>query len=661
MPHLHTASLRPSLLALAIVSNLPVVAWAAVEDMTVTATGNPRSAFEAPMMVSVIDATAPENQTASSTADLLRKVPGLSLDGTGRTNGQDVNLRGYDRRGVLVLVDGVRQGTDTGHLNSTFLDPALIKRIEVVRGPSALLYGSGALGGVIAYDTADAKDLLEAGQNSGYRVFGTAATGDHSLGMGASAFGRTDTLDGLLAWSSRDRGNLRQSDGTTAPNDEAINNMLAKGSWKIDSAQTLAGSLRYYNNDAREPKNPQTSAADTTSNPMTDRSTIQRDAQLTYSLAPADNDWLNADAHIYWSEARINAQNTDSTGEFRKQTTKGGKVDNRSRLFTDSFASHLLTYGGEYYRQEQQPGGATTGFPEAKIDFSSGWLQDEITLRDLPVTLLGGTRYDSYRGSSDGYEDVDADKWSSRAGLTVAPADWLMLFGSYAQAFRAPTMGEMYNDAKHFSIGRFYTNYWVPNPNLRPETNETQEYGFGLRFDDLLMASDALEFKASYFDTKAKDYISTSVDFAAATTMSYNVPNAKIWGWDVMAKYTADLFSLDMAYNRTRGKDTDTGEYISSINPDTVTSKLNVPVAHSGFSVGWIGTFADRSTHISSSYAKQPGYAVNDFYVSYQGQQALKGMTTTLVLGNAFDKEYWSPQGIPQDGRNGKIFVSYQW
>lgn len=99
---------------------------------------------------------------------------------------------------------------------------------------------------------------------------------------------------------------------------------------------------------------------------MTERSTIQRDAQLTYSLSPADNDWLNADARIYWSEARINAQNTDSTGEFRKQTTKGGKIDNRSRLFTDSFASHLMTYGGEYYRQEQQPGGATTGFPEAK-------------------------------------------------------------------------------------------------------------------------------------------------------------------------------------------------------------------------------------------------------------------------------------------------------
>lgn len=660
MLRLQSAPQRPTLLALTIAGILPVTAFAA-DTMTVTATGNARSAFEAPMMVSVIDTAEPENQTAGSAADLLRTVPGITLDGTGRTNGQDVNMRGYDRRGVLILVDGVRQGTDTGHLNSTFLDPALIKRIEVVRGPSALLYGSGALGGVISYDTVDAKDLLRDGQNSGYRVFGTGATGDHSIGMGASAFGRTDTLDGIVSWSSRDRGDLRQGDGSTAPNDESINNMLAKGSWKIDDAQTLGGSFRYYNNKAQEPKNPQTIEASTSSNPMVDRSTIQRDAQLTYKLAPQGNDWLNADARIYWSEARINAQNIDNTGEFRKQTTKGGKVENRSRLFSDAFASHLLTYGGEYYRQEQKPGGVTTGFPEAKIDFSSGWIQDEITLRDLPITLLGGTRYDNYRGSSDGYDDVDADKWSSRAGMTVNPTDWLMLFGSYAQAFRAPTMGEMYNDSKHFSIGSFYTNYWVPNPNLRPETNETQEYGFGLRFDDLMLANDSLEFKASYFDTKAKDYISTAVDFAAATTMSYNVPNAKIWGWDVMTKYSADLFSLDVAYNRTRGKDTDTGEYISSINPDTVTSKLNIPVAQSGFSVGWIGTFADRSTHVSSSYSKQPGYAVNDFYVSYEGQQQLKGVTTTLVLGNAFDKEYWSPQGIPQDGRNGKIFVSYQW
>ncbi|MCT4713057.1 TonB-dependent hemoglobin/transferrin/lactoferrin family receptor [Enterobacteriaceae bacterium H11S18] len=658
MPFLHTAEFRLSLLTVAVFTALPAVA--ADDQVTVVATGNERSTFEAPMMVSVLDADTPEGQTASSAADMLRKVPGITLSGSGRTNGQDVSMRGYDRRGVLILVDGIRQGTDTGHLNSTFLDPALVKRVEIVRGPGALLYGSGALGGVISYETADASDLLFDGQNSGYRVFGTGATGDHSIGMGASAFGRTDDLDGVVAWSSRDRGDIRQSDGETAPNDENISNFLTKGTWRIDSAQSLSGSLRYYNNDALEPKNPQTTDA-TDSNPMANRSTIQRDAQLKYHLGPRDNDWLNADATAYWSEARINAQTPTDEGEFRKQTTKGGKVENRSHLFTDSFAAHLLTYGGEYYRQQQNPAGNTTGFPQAKIDFSSGWLQDEITLRDLPVSLLAGTRYDNYSGSSDGYDDVDADKWSSRGAVSITPTDWLMLFGSYAQAFRAPTMGEMYNDAKHFSIGSFYTNYWVPNPNLRPETNETQEYGFGLRFDDLMLANDGIEFKASYFDTNARDYISTTVDFAKATTMSYNVPDAKIWGWDMMARYTSDLFSLDLAYNRTRGKDRDTGDWISSLNPDTVTSILDIPVAQSGFSVGWVGTFAERSTHISSSYSEQPGYGVNDFYVSYRGQQAWRGLTTSLVFGNAFDKEYWSPQGLPQDGRNGKLFVSYQW
>lgn len=661
MLHPDFAVLRPSFLTLAIASALSAPTLAASDDIIVTATGNARSAFEAPMMISVVDTSKPENKTATSAADLLRNIPGLMVAGTGRTNGQDINLRGYGRRGVLVLVDGVRQGIDSGHLNSTFLDPMLINRIEVVRGPGALLYGSNALGGVVSYSTADAKDLLREGENSGYRVFATGATGDHSLGMGASAFARSDALDGVVAWSSRDRGDLRQSDGMSAPNDESIDNMLAKGSWKIDNAQTLSGSLRYYNNDAREPKNPQISSASTSSNPMADRSTIQRDGQLAYHIAPQGNPWLNADARVYWSEVRINAQTIDNKSEFRKHATQGGRLENRSLMFGDSFAAHLLTYGGEYYRQQQRPGGSTLAFPQAKIDFRSGWLQDEITLRNLPVTLLAGTRYDYYHGSSVGYNDVNADKWSSRAGLSVSPTDWLMLFAAYAQAFRAPSMGEIYNDSKHFSIGRAYTNNWVPNPNLRPESNDSQEYGFGLRFDDLLLGSDALEFKASHFDTRAKDYISTKVDIRAGTTMSYNVPEARIRGWDVMAKYNTDWFALDVAWNRTRGKDTTSGKSIETINPDTLVSKLDIPVAHTGFSAGWVGTFADRSRLTGRNLSPQHGYGVNDFYVSYQGRQTLSGLTTTLLLGNAFDKEYRSPQGVPQDGRSGKIFVSYQW
>lgn len=693
MPLTFSTRLRFSALSLSIACALPTVALAqntsttsssnaapakkaktADETMTVVATGNQRSSFEAPMMVTVIEGNSPESQTAGTAADMLRRVPGITVTGSGRSNGQDLMMRGYDRRGVLTLVDGIRQGTDTGHINGTFLDPALVKRIEIVRGPSALLYGSGALGGVVSYETVDAADLLLPGHDTGFRVYGTAGTGDHSLGMGASAYGKTDNLDGLLSFGTRDVGDLRQGNGFDAPNDETISNVLAKGTWKIDDNQSLSGNLRYYNNSAQEPKNPQTPAS-SSGNLMTDRSTIQRDAALSYKLKPAGQDWLDAEAKVYYSDVKINAHANGSEDEARKQTTKGAKLENRTRLFADTFASHLLTYGTEAYKQEQTPGGATESFPQAKINFASGWLQDEITLRDLPVTLLAGTRYDNYKGSSDGYADVDADKWSSRGAVSITPTDWLMLFGSYSQAFRAPTMGEMYNDSKHFSIPMgptTITNYWVPNPNLKPETNETQEYGFGLRFDDLMLADDSLQFKASYFDTKAKDYITTDVTMElgrgprgpyciSCTTFSTNIDRAKIWGWDATLSYKTPWFGWDLAYNRTRGKNEATGDWLSSINPDTVTSSLDVPLGETGLSAGWVATFAERATRVETGTAEQAGYGVNDFYLSYKGRDRLQGMTTTVVLGNAFDKEYYSPQGIPQDGRNAKLLVSYQW
>ncbi|CAI2525779.1 TonB-dependent hemoglobin/transferrin/lactoferrin family receptor [Serratia marcescens] len=694
MPLTFSTRLRFSALSLAIACALPTVALAqntsttpssspatpakkakaADETMTVVATGNQRSSFEAPMMVTVIEGSSPESQTAGTAADMLRRVPGITVTGSGRSNGQDLMMRGYDRRGVLTLVDGIRQGTDTGHINGTFLDPALVKRIEIVRGPSALLYGSGALGGVVSYETVDAADLLLPGHDSGFRVYGTAGSGDHSLGMGASAYGKTDNLDGLLSFGTRDVGNLRQGNGFDAPNDETINNVLAKGTWKIDDNQSLGGNLRYYNNSAQEPKNPQTPAS-SAGNLMTDRSTIQRDAALSYKLKPVGQDWLDAEAKVYYSDVKINAHASGSEDEARKQTTKGAKLENRTRLFADTFASHLLTYGTEAYKQEQTPGGATESFPHAKINFASGWLQDEITLRDLPVTLLAGTRYDNYKGSSDGYADVDANKWSSRGAVSITPTDWLMLFGSYSQAFRAPTMGEMYNDSKHFSIPMgptTITNYWVPNPNLKPETNETQEYGFGLRFDDLLLADDSLQFKASYFDTKAKDYITTDVTMElgrgprgpyciSCTTFSTNIDRAKIWGWDATLSYKTSWFDWDLAYNRTRGKNEATGDWLSSINPDTVTSSLDVPLGETGLSAGWVATFAERATRVQTGTPEQGGYGVNDFYLSYKGRDRLQGVTTTVVLGNAFDKEYYSPQGVPQDGRNAKLLVSYQW
>ncbi|WP_145561699.1 TonB-dependent hemoglobin/transferrin/lactoferrin family receptor [Yersinia aldovae] len=643
--------------------------------LTVTGTRTASDAFKTPGVVTIIDATLPQNQTATTAAEMLQNLPGVSVTGAGRTNGQNVNIRGYDQYGVLVLIDGIRQGISGANINGTFLDPVLIKQVRVIRSPSTSQFGSGALGGVIAYQTVDAADLLAEGQNLGLRISGFGATGYHSTGSGMSVFGRTESLDGILAFSKRKVGNIYQGNGSDAPNDEAINNLMVKATAYLSDSQSLTTALRYYNNRALEPRMANQSAPNLkyNINPLMNRSTIQRDAKLTYHLQPHLLDWLDATTQLYYSEVSIS---DDVNGEgygSRKQITRGIKLENRSQLFTNSPTAHLLTYGVETYHQQQVPIGVIRSFPPAEIRLTSGWLQDEITLRDLPVTLLAGGRFDSYQNSREGFADKEVKNGSTHGTVTVNPTDWLMLFGAYSQAFRTPTLAELYNDSVHFSIpSKWITivNRWKPNPNLAPESNVTREAGFGLHFDSLLANNDSVEFKASYFNIDAKDRITNDVSMMMMTSTYINIPRSKSWGWDVSLDYQNPWFDWTLAYNRTRAINLDTRQFINSINPDTVTSRLNVPIASSGFSTGWVLTMAENTKFMKNNDAKtstlkphppQAGYAVHDFYLSYQGQGSLRDLTTTAVLSNAFNKAYYPPQAISQDGRNAKLLISYQW
>ncbi|EOZ1712511.1 TonB-dependent hemoglobin/transferrin/lactoferrin family receptor [Yersinia enterocolitica] len=626
--------------------------------------------FKHPGVVTVIDASMPQKQTATTAGEMLQNVPGVTVTGAGRTNGQNVNIRGYDQYGVLILIDGIRQGIKGAHFNGTFLDPALIKKVSVIRSPSTSLFGSGALGGAIAYQTVDAADLLAKDQNFGFRISGFGASGYHSTGLGMSVFGRTENLDGIFAFSKRKVGNIYHGNGSEAPNDEAINNLILKTTTYLSDSQSLTTALRYYNNRALEPRMANQSAPNPNMNinPMMNRSTIQRDAELTYHLQPQHLDWLDATTQLYYSEINVSDDVRSEGYGSRKQATRGIKLENRSQLFTHSPATHLLTYGVESYQQQQIPKGVIRSFPPAEISFSSGWLQNELTLRDLPVTLLAGTRFDRYKNSRKGFVDREAKNWSSHGAVTVNPTDWLMLFGAYSQAFRSPTLAELYNDSIHFSMGPFFTNRWKPNPNLKPESNVTREAGFGLQFDNLLADNDSVKFKTSYFHIDAKDRITSNVSMMASTYI--NIPRSKSWGWDASLDYQNNWFDWNLAYNRTRGINLDTRKFINSINPDTVTSRLNIPIANSGLSTGWIVTMAENTKFMKDNDAQnssrkpnkpQAGYAVHDFYLSYRGQGRFKSVTTTAVLGNAFNKAYYSPQAIPQDGRNAKLLISYQW
>jgi hemoglobin/transferrin/lactoferrin receptor protein len=99
--------------------------------------------------IGVLDAEEIHQEQPISISDALRRIPGVSISSDGAW-GSEVNIRGLGRGRVIFLIDGNRVNSATD-LNAQFgmLDPAEIERVEVLKGPSSALYGSGAIGGVV--------------------------------------------------------------------------------------------------------------------------------------------------------------------------------------------------------------------------------------------------------------------------------------------------------------------------------------------------------------------------------------------------------------------------------------------------------------------------------------------------------------------------------
>ena len=145
-----------------------------LEPITVFATLNPIASFDYPGQVEVIN------------RERHRRIAGIErlndLFAQGSRAPWSMAARAaparrrpsaaFPRRTLLVLLDGVRQGFVSGHDGRLFIEPELLKQVEVVKGPISSLYGSGALGGVIALTTVDAKDFLDPGETAGVKVKG---------------------------------------------------------------------------------------------------------------------------------------------------------------------------------------------------------------------------------------------------------------------------------------------------------------------------------------------------------------------------------------------------------------------------------------------------------------------------------------------------------
>lgn len=120
-----------------------------LQDITVIGTRTEVSVFENPRSVSVVDQEQLQRQAPLSIAQALRDVPGVELVDAGVPGMKRLRIRGESSRRVTILVDGQEITDHSSYGTPILINPAAVERIDVIRGPSSVLWGAKAIGGVI--------------------------------------------------------------------------------------------------------------------------------------------------------------------------------------------------------------------------------------------------------------------------------------------------------------------------------------------------------------------------------------------------------------------------------------------------------------------------------------------------------------------------------
>lgn len=664
-----------------------------LDTISVTATRNPIKAFEYPGMVTVTGREAIRTLQPSSVDDVLRFVPGVEFTGGPRRTGETPTVRGFDGADVVILLDGARQNFGSAHDGRFFIDPSLLKQVEVLRGPASALYGSGGTGGVIEFRTIDAADFLAPGETAGLSLSGGYQSVNRERVGTVTGYGTPiDGLDLVGSLTKRDSGSIELGDGTklTSTDDDIISG-LAKASYRFGAFHRIEGSFLRFDNDAEEPNNGQGLG----DNGLVDKDIETDTFRAAYSYKNPDDNLLDLDLVAYYTdfqadELRLDDGGIGPTGELLKRDvdTLGFRVDNRSRFMLSDRIGTTFTYGGEYYTDEQDGAagaGERDGVPDADADTFGLFAQAEIAIAQplgvLPgdLLLIPGIRFDSYESSSSVAATNDEEQVSPRFGVSYLPTDFLLLFANYAEAFRAPTFDELFLTGTHFRIpaGPGVVNRFVSNPDLDPQRTRTVEVGAGLTFNGVARAGDLLQIKGSYYRTKGKDFIDQVVTQpdpfnplectlgipgdCDGTTTTLNVPEARLFGTEIEASYESNRYLLSLGYSKLDGENDDTGEKLGTLTPTQLTLNAALKLPEFDSIVGWRLIAAKEFEEVNDPDDARDGYGVNDIYAAWAPSDGpLQGFRLDVGIDNVFDKKYTRVNtNAVEAGRNYKAFVSY--
>lgn len=695
-----------------------------LDEITVAASKTEERAIDALAPVSVMTLEQIQGRMATRVGDLINTMPGVWLQDRGDEPSTSINIRGLQDFGrVAYIVDGARQNYQrTGHFanGSFFLNPELIGGIDIVRGPTANIYGSGAIGGVASFRTKDIQDVVRPGELWGVDVNSMIGS-NHGRALG-SVFGGVHVnpnVDVFAGGTYSTQDNYR--DGT---NYEVANtwNRLSSGIGKLtvrpaDGHEIKLGMIyqeNIYNvgQPARAAGDPNTQIGGTSGTSVYASNVKNYTASLGWTYSRPDDRLFDWDAKIYWNRTendQVKILHTSTTSAFGQCTTAnpgnpisgcvgdprsydlntyGFDVHNTSRAETGDWR-HALTYGLDGFQDKvttfDETGNSNATTPSGKRTVWGGFIQYKANYTSL-LEVIGAVRYDNYELTSNAGGNK-GDRFSPKITVGLLPESVVTPYISYAEGYRAPSITETLVSGSHTSATPYDAFFvcpsgqhlpgppgtntslfcFLPNPGLRPEVGKTKELGFNVKKGDIFTSGDSFRGKFNVFRNDVDDYIDL-VAFSTATATPYlgrympfyqyqNIANARIEGVEAETMYDAKSWFLGVSATFQRGKNEQTDVGLYSIQPRKVTTTAGLRFADNKVILSAMWTSVAGNTDIPANYLPATSYELVNLYLTIKPTDNL---TATFSVENLLN-QYYRPYAIPRGAVDGEAQNDALW
>jgi len=591
--------------------------------MVVTAERRAKTDLETKQHVSVVTAEDILDKGGATIPEALEDETGVWMQRTAQGHGSPF-IRGLTGKQVLILVDGVRFNNSTfrygpnQYLNT--IDAGLVERIEVVRGPGSVMYGSDALGGVINIITNHGPDPSEGPTGARFTFTERLSSAD----MGSVTRIAAEGVAGAVGWTVgagyKHFGDLRAGDYGSSP----------LGVVDVDGVQPFTGydemnfnaAMRWQMAPGRELR---ASYMFTRQNevPRSDRmiESTYNPAPSTYIYDPQQAqlfsvDYAARDAGPLEFFTATFSYNHQLEGRIKSSYAEDeiGTMGVAASAAFKSLGRQTLNAGFEFYSDNISS--TTTALPPDGPKFPDGstydtlgvYVRDEIAVSDrLSVAVggrysangvetdLGGTSIEVDTGVFETYNDVSTDysdfTWSFDAMCDIGPDSSVYL--NIARGFRAPNMEDLAADGD-WSAGDI-----VPNPDVDSEYSISHEIGVKHAGDGA--SGGASLFYSDFTDLIARAYYAPGPDGNPDTVDDVfrmeNVGKAEIYGAELWGRTklggAGGAWSLfgDLAY--TYGQNLTDNEPLQRMPP--LNGKIGLR-RESDFGNKWFEVFAEGAT-----------------------------------------------------------------